>query len=518
MDSVLDFLFLRRLKFEYTSPPICPITPASASGTGITGQVISPILQMPAPTVFAQAFLAWQCQPGDVCYNIYQNINNSFTEVTQCVQPETITFCSAACWTVNPVLNGVDQPGIGPFCIDGTKPFTTLLPPGTQFRVYKNGNLVLDGVFCVAIETCAPACYSVTRITSDGESPVSPSSCTQPNVPSIVITTPVDGTTEAPNTSTPIVAMVTLNGNTADSVQFYDNGIALGSPINAPGPYTLTTTPSLGQHVYTAVLTYNGNQTATSNVVHLLVQDSLHDVAAYWQFDGITSGKNWLDSIGTQTLVDQALDGAHQATIVSPGLIVNAARELDVGPLSIQALQAPDSAILGIGPGVSFTLSTWVRVQVPGSQNLTGGRPIIAKGKNTGLAPDVDYILHHDNFVAGVTLTVTQSDGLSAVNVNYNATDPLSTPPSGWHHIVCGYDDTNKQIFIQFDNSARITNACNGVQRTANGFTVFNFSDLGFRGLFDIDETGLWKRVLTTTEVTRLYNGGAGYALNHFYP
>lgn len=187
MDSVLDFLFLRRLKFEYTTPPICPITLASASGLAITGQVISPILAMNAPFLQGR-FLTWPCAPGQICFNIYSNQSGFLTEVATCIQPNSALVCSAGCWRASATVNGIEGPLTDPVCTDGT-PIAVELPaqPGASYNLYHNPNpldpfgdytLALAGVFCGAFEVCTVGCYSISAITGDGETPPSDPTCT----------------------------------------------------------------------------------------------------------------------------------------------------------------------------------------------------------------------------------------------------------------------------------------------------------------------------------------------------
>lgn len=513
MDSVLDFLFLRRLKFEYTSPPICPITPASASGLGITGQVISPILVMTGIFVLNNTFLAWNCQPDDVCYNVYENSGGVATEIAQCVQPNTITFCSAACWTIVPT-SGQSE---GPFCSDGVHPLTVQLSGTGPYSVYKNGTLFFSGSFCVAFETCQNACYSVTRITPDGESPLSKCVPTAPNFPTISITTPTDGSTINPLVvgSVPVTAVVNINGNTADSVEFFDGLTPIGTVLGS-GPYTVTwndAAVALGNHVLTAVLTYNGNQVVTSAPVHVLLQTTMQDVAAYWNFDSAP----YNDQIGTNNFTSNfRID-------VASGIIGNGA--LCDGNLGAGWLSAPDSSVLAAGPGVSFSYSFWARVRPGLQENLTGGRPLISKIDSFNDGSLGEYGVNHDNGFGGVTLTVRLGDNSGPAQVNAGPAssppvpDGLGTADGVWHHIACGFDSPTKTIWIQYDNSTRYTQVIGfDVHRDpTKPLLVYQFDDFAIGGFFTIDEMALFKRTLTTLEVSQLYNNRNALPLGKFH-
>ena len=318
MDSVLDFLFLRRLRFEYTSPPICPITPASGSSFGVTWQVISPILAMGAPNVNGR-FLTWPCGEGEICFNMYFVNGGLLTEVATCIQPNTVLVCSAGCWQASAVVNGTEGPLTASICTDGTRPVEIPLPAGPgvqQYRLYKDSVLVLQSTFCAAYETCTLGCYSVTAITGDGETPPSPTACNGGD-PTISITAPTNGTTLDLPSSTPFTATVYLNGHLANKVDFYSNSILIGT-VTGSGPYSITWTPTTpGNYTLEAVLTYDGALHVTSAPVDVTVEVVLPALSDLIQW---TESQD-LDAQPDGTLLNTWLDksGQNNHWTTSPG-------------------------------------------------------------------------------------------------------------------------------------------------------------------------------------------------------
>lgn len=76
-----------------------------------------------------------------------------------------------------------------------------------------------------------------------------------------------------------------------------------------------------------------------------------------------------------------------------------------------------------------------------------------------------------------------------------------------WHFIVSTYDGTTLKIFI--DNVNQLSSPA--TLNTSGGSTTFQFSwTLGAPFSGSMDEVGLWNRVLTTPEITQLWNDGAG--------
>lgn len=429
MDSVLDFLFLRRLKMEYISPPICPFPISSASGLSIPTQTICP-LTCPNPPINLGEFLVWDIEPlpgvcctDVVCFNLYQQVGGSFVTVNECQPVNSIVVCSAGTWEISAILTtGVENPPVGPFVSDGITPLTINLPfvQGlSQYRIVKDGHTVLLSNFSSGIEVCSDACYAVSQITSDGETCLSGLTCVK---------------------------------------------------ISPPIP-----------------------------------PDSLNDVIAYWKLNDAQFGTR-VDSVGTNNLTDV---GAYIGT--GSGLVYPVGvKAIDHGP-GLVSLQHPDDAILGAGPGVSFTFDFWVN----NTFNLSPGRPILSKAN--AFAPPTDYLCDVQGD-GNIGWRLTDTNG-NAYQLNSGVSIGTAGVDNKWHHVTCGYDASIKQAFIQVDLAPMVTQATLfDIARTSVSFTIFGFSNNAFSGFGSMSGVGLWKRRLTNVEIARLYNGGAGYPLENFYP
>lgn len=85
--------------------------------------------------------------------------------------------------------------------------------------------------------------------------------------------------------------------------------------------------------------------------------------------------------------------------------------------------------------------------------------------------------------------------------------------PNRWLFIVCTYDDSTGAAAIDIDNG-RVTasaskNASTGVYQSSLNLPVGK--DAGGRDIQGvIDELGMWSRVLSSDEITYLYNSGTG--------
>jgi hypothetical protein len=79
-----------------------------------------------------------------------------------------------------------------------------------------------------------------------------------------------------------------------------------------------------------------------------------------------------------------------------------------------------------------------------------------------------------------------------------------------WHLIVVAHDATNNQIYISADGVAPVPVATAGSPATsAQIFTIGNHQTAFFYDGF-VEQVGRWSRVLTASDITLLWNGGAG--------
>lgn len=110
--------------------------------------------------------------------------------------------------------------------------------------------------------------------------------------PTVNITSPLNGGISTVSNSVTISANATAASGTITSVQFYENGIAVGSPVTAP-PYTASFTPlSAGVYTLTAIATDNaGEQTTSPTIVveALPATGGLGTTEYFGQYSGITS-------------------------------------------------------------------------------------------------------------------------------------------------------------------------------------------------------------------------------------
>jgi len=173
-------------------------------------------------------------------------------------------------------------------------------------------------------------------------------------------------------------------------------------------------------------------------------------------------------------------------------------------------LSIADNASLSMGSGVRCTFTAAVYLN-----NTTQDHTIF--GKYNSNTNNVEYRLF---FNAGATQRFrfdVSNDGSAIAFVRANTFGAPSI--NTWYFITCQYDGTN--IKISVNNGAFDTTAFSA--DIFNGTAAFSIGSLPahtpFSGDADarIQLVGVWKRVLTATEISQLYNNGKGLHYKELY-
>jgi len=216
----------------------------------------------------------------------------------------------------------------------------------------------------------------------------------------------------------------------------------------------------------------------------------LTDLLGYWKLD--ESSGNASDSSGNGYTLTNHSSVSYASGIINNGAVFSGGTTNYLGNASFAT------------PGGDFTVSTWSKLTALPSNNIQWA------------------IVSGDNVVSGMHsfkfYWYTNSGGshFLRVNISSNGTIPIDhqysfTPSTGtWYNIVLTY------------------NASSGVgELWVNGSSLGTFSygtsalypageiDLGLDGPGNnaldgmVDETGIWDRILNSTEIGELYNSGA---------
>ena len=167
---------------------------------------------------------------------------------------------------------------------------------------------------------------------------------------------------------------------------------------------------------------------------------------------------------------------------------------------NLEYLSKTDNADLSTGD-IDFSFSVWVYLDSKGADRF-----IAAKQSS---ATVVEWDLYFDNAADRFKFLLQDSGGNTVCTAT--ATTLGSPSTATWYFILAWHDATANQCTIQVNNGTANTASETGVPSD----TTALFQISGYNGgtsVWDgrIQNVGFWKRVLTSAEITSLYNSGSG--------
>lgn len=266
-----------------------------------------------------------------------------------------------------------------------------------------------------------------------------------------------------------------------DGVSYSQVGTDLAADSNSYSDATITA----GTTYYYKVAAVNGSGETLSTAVQ--ANTLTLGLKSYWKLEE-AAASNRADSVGSNTLIQA--NSPTQET----GIIANAA---GFASASSQRLTA---TLSDVPTGAqAHSIAFWIY-----PTSVSGVHVIYHMGITT--AQYDHYILQSGNDVlyrlegAGGTgvVTVTLSGALPAINA--------------WHFICCWWAGGANDMYASVDNGTPQHTALGGMTPDADALTFALGSTVAGASYLDarLDEVGLWNRALGSTEITALYNGGAG--------
>lgn len=169
---------------------------------------------------------------------------------------------------------------------------------------------------------------------------------------------------------------------------------------------------------------------------------------------------------------------------------------------SDQGFEASSNADFQMGD-IDFSIAGWFRFKTKVTTQA-----ILQKWLVTGnqRSYEIDFLVTSDRLRFLLSVDGTSTNQVVVLANNFGA---ISVDT--WLFIEAGYDAANNLMHISVNNGTPDTGA-----QTGGAFASTAKFTLGRRGTLDalfngyVDEVGLWKRLLTAADITRLYNGGAG--------
>lgn len=263
------------------------------------------------------------------------------------------------------------------------------------------------------------------------------------------------------------------------SERFYANGLEALYGYDANAQYRLTT-------LQTSVPTTTASTTAAVYATGLV---------SYWKLD--ESSGNAIDSSGNGNTL------TNNNTVGYASALINNGADYGAGNAN-KYFSASNSMSWNSG---AYSVSTWAKMR---SAPASGAAyQLFATEENT----------HNTRFDAwyansGGTL---QIEGRRATPCNAGGEADLiynvNLGTSAWHQVALTYNGTTLTLYLDGSGVASTTASGNGSCGLSNDFQLGTNAGAGanYASIYQ-DETGVWSRGLSSSEVSTLYNGGAGYA------
>lgn len=283
----------------------------------------------------------------------------------------------------------------------------------------------------------------------------------------------------------------------------------------SPSIYTITgLTPGTTYFFVVQAVAFAGCVSVNSNQGSGTTSGGLGLLATlshYYKFDdggpiGLTANPPLHDAVGSADI--QNLAGTNDATNVV-GLI-NQAVHFSGGTGTVYfGISNTTLSTLFASAATPLTIQVWVKLDAAQVSAVTG-----FIGANSTVANSSYYSLRFTNATGKFTWRYFDTTN-AAVDLTY------SVAPStlAWHQIVIGVDVANGQTFMYLDGANKQTaNIPNGPKAPGTTTTFIVFNELPVIGdpAAAMDEIGIWNSLLTQTQITALYNGGAGLPLSSF--
>lgn len=206
------------------------------------------------------------------------------------------------------------------------------------------------------------------------------------------------------------------------------------------------------------------------------------NLSCYYKLDG-NSNKSFGTNNGTDTSMTYGTGKIDQ------GAVFNG---------STSKILVNDSADFTFGSS-DFSCSVWIKRAVTGARQI-----FIGQSNSGGLNGTISFIIEASAANLIIATVCVGSTASTATQATGTVND------TNWHHIVLVRDSGTIRLYI--DGSANGTASISGtVNDSSNPFGIGvggSLASLLFNGT--IDEVGVWKRKLDTTEITQLYNNGNG--------
>lgn len=237
----------------------------------------------------------------------------------------------------------------------------------------------------------------------------------------------------------------------------------------------------------------------------MALTDSL---VSYWKFDENSSGANAADVTATgNTLTNQNTTGYTTGKLGASAANIVAA--------SSNGFQIADASQTGLDITGDFSVSFWVKHASLPPTNGSADQYYIDKRRVSG-----GFGQYSMGYVGTGSIRALHLGQIrdSSNNISeFTMTNNVDLSTVAFQHIVFVFTAATPAATVYIDNSSQAmttnSSAATSIGNNDGPFTVGYAITPGTVNLNAVfDECGIWSRALSSTEVSQLYNGGAGLA------
>lgn len=214
------------------------------------------------------------------------------------------------------------------------------------------------------------------------------------------------------------------------------------------------------------------------------------NLVVYYALDEASG--NATDSLGANDLTDNNTVGSDTGIQSNCRSFASASSEY---------FSRADNATLSMGD-IDMSIAGWVYLASKPADEMAWA----CKGSGGGGEYDLDWLNSSDRF----RFRVWGASGFGSAG-SVSATTFGAPATSTWYFLVARHAATANTISICV-NDGTVDSAAHsaGIFDGGNVFSLGSFGGVADFANGRIDELGIWKRLLTSAEITELYNGGSG--------
>ncbi|NTW33242.1 MAG: LamG domain-containing protein [Bacteroidetes bacterium] len=333
---------------------------------------------------------------------------------------------------------------------------------------------------------------SVTATNNCGTSAVKNLGITvNPNLSASLAITPTPSGTICSGTSVTYTATPT-NGGSSPTYQWKVNGSNVGTNSN-----TFTSTTFANNDAVTCIMTSNADcvtgSPATSNTSIVNVSSLLCNLVSYWKFD--ESSGDASDATGNGNTLTNNTTTPFASAKINNGANFGTTN-------TSKYFSKTDNLGFTTNSSLVCSVSAWVYFNTPFGNNDATSILTLASTNNLIL---IFNVRGASGGATGADLEVYALGTSGGKVCNYNQAFSTGT----WYHLVWVLNGASYALYIN-GSSVSTGSTSYPSTTTTTATTKLGYGTIGVSLSGLLDEVGIWSKALTSTEVTSLYNSGAG--------